>query len=126
MIKLLIILMTLLVDPAAAPVVELPADRTIDLGLIDRDSIHEGSIVLRNGGNAPLAITNVFADCSCAVPRYPREAIAPGDSAVITVRFDGRDYPPGAFLKMLKVRSNATNRLVKIFVKGTIRRPANK
>ena len=104
----------------------LPADRTIDLGLIDGDSLQTGHITIRNIGEGPLVITRVFADCSCAVPSYPHDPIAPGDSARLSVRYDGRGMRHGPFLKILKLRSNADTPLLHIFVKGTIRRPQKK
>lgn len=128
-LKILIPLVALLSTPHTPTEearVELPTSRTIDLGLIDSDSIHSGSITLRNTGSAPLALTSVTTDCSCTAAGYPKTPIAPGDSAVITVKFDGRDYPPGEFVKMVRIRSNATNKLVKVFVRGRIKRPTKK
>lgn len=114
--------------PTQAPEahLEVPQHRTIDLGLIHPDSVSQGSIVLRNSGSAQLQIRNVTADCSCTVPSYPRQPIAPGDSATLTVKFDPRSYPPGAFIKIIRIRSNADNKLVKVFVKGKIKRPTKK
>ncbi len=128
-LKIALALMALLADPAepaGEARVELPPARTIDLGLIDTDSIHSGSIMLRNAGTAPLSLTSVTTDCSCTAAGYPKAPIAPGDSVAITVKFDGRDYPPGDFVKMVRIRSNATNKLVKVFVRGRIKRPTKK
>lgn len=126
LLSLLLSLTTLIAGQEGNAVVELPPDRTINLGLIDTDSVHTGAITLRNSGTAPLSLINVTTDCSCAVAGFPKQAIAPGDSASITVKFDGRDYPPGEFVKMVRIRSNATNRLVKVFVRGKIQRPKKK
>lgn len=103
--------------------IEFPENRTIDLGLIDGDTISSGAITFRNTGDEPLVITQVFADCNCTVPDYPRDPVEPGDSARITVRYDGRGFRHGPFLKVIKVRSNSDKPLVNLFVKGTIRRP---
>ncbi len=103
-------------------VLSLPDDRTIDLGLVERDSIAEGSIMLRNAGYDPLVIYNVHSDCSCTVPMFPKDPVAPGDSAAIRVRYDSRGLPHGSFLKTVKLRTNAAKRPVTIFVKGRIKR----
>ena len=113
-------------DSTPQAVIEFPSDRTIDLGLFNGDSIQSGSIIFRNTGDAPLTITGVGSDCNCTSPSYTRTPIEPGDSGVINITYDGRDYPHGPFLKIIKVRSNASNSRVNLFVKGTIRRPERK
>ena len=41
-----------------------------------------------NTNPEPVAIVAARASCGCTTPQYPREAIAPGDTAVITVSYD--------------------------------------
>lgn len=103
--------------------IEFPDHRTIDLGLIDADTVSSGSITFRNTGSEPLAIIRVMADCNCTVPVYPHDPVEPGDSATITVKYDSRGARHGPFLKIIKVRSDSDKPLVNLFVKGTIRRP---
>lgn len=78
--------------------------------------------MLRNAGDEPLVIYNVHADCSCTVPMFPKDLVAPGDSAAIRVRYDSRGIPHGPFLKTVKLRTNAAKRPVTIFIKGRIKR----
>lgn len=41
-----------------------------------------------NKGSADLVISQVNSSCGCTVPRFPKEAIAPGESGSIKVTFD--------------------------------------
>ncbi|MCM1067804.1 MAG: DUF1573 domain-containing protein [Muribaculaceae bacterium] len=71
-----------------------------------------------NTGSEPVSIIAARASCGCTSPQYPREAIAPGDTARITVTYDpaGR---PGRFSKYVSVNlSDDTN--TKLYVKGTV------
>ncbi|MDE6098383.1 MAG: DUF1573 domain-containing protein [Muribaculaceae bacterium] len=69
-----------------------------------RESDGKASCVFRfvNHGNEPVAITGARANCGCTSPQYPIEAIAPGDTAAVTVAYDpaGR---PGRFTKYVQV-----------------------
>jgi hypothetical protein len=58
-----------------------------------------------NTGTAPLILSNVSASCGCTTPKWPREAIAPGKSAVITAEYNSQGRP-GTFTKSIFVKSN--------------------
>jgi len=59
-----------------------------------------------NTGNAPLVITYLHASCSCARATYPRQPIAPGDSAGIDVVFNPKNLPEGSFKRAIVLRAN--------------------
>lgn len=64
-----------------------------------------------NTGSAPLVIINVTnGGCGCTTPEYPKQPVAPGKSAAITITFDptGRR---GEFNREVKVKTNAGKRL---------------
>lgn len=59
----------------------------------DFGKMHEGEVAsydfkFTNNGKAPLLISNAAGTCGCTVPEYPREPIAPGQSAIIGVKFN--------------------------------------
>ena len=58
-----------------------------------------------NTGDEPLVITGARANCGCTTPTYTREAIAPGDTATITVRYDAGGRP-GRFSKKIYIDTN--------------------
>lgn len=55
-----------------------------------------------NTGDEDVSIVSARATCGCTVPSYPRRAIAPGDTATVTVTYDptGR---PGRFEKKVYI-----------------------
>lgn len=97
-------------------------NRTIDLGYFYADSIQTGTITILNTGNEELVINSIFNDCHCVRATFPRQPIAPGDSARISVSFNGHGRMPGGIMKIMKIRSNAINNYERITVKGEIRR----
>ena len=55
--------------------------------------MHEGEAATHefkftNNGKAPLLIANAAGTCGCTAPDYPHEPVAPGQSAVISVKFN--------------------------------------
>lgn len=96
--------------------------KTVDLGVFKADEEQECVFVFRNDGDEPLALSQVFTDCGCTVPSYSRDPVLPGEQGTINIRFNGKGRRPGAFKKIVKVRSNAVNSLVRIYVIGRIKR----
>lgn len=58
-----------------------------------------------NTGTDPLVLSNVQASCGCTSPKWPREPIAPGASAVVTAEYNSSGRP-GNFTKNIFVYSN--------------------
>lgn len=103
----------------------------IDLGSFESTEVREGGVTIRNDGDAPLVIVRVSTDCGCTVPRYPHDEILPGDTATVSVRFDGKGRTPGNFRKVVRISSQsldstATTQRSLLFVKGKILRPLRK
>ena len=84
------------------------ADQTVDTTNVaklvfenkrhDFGTVNEGDIVrheykFTNEGKVPLIITNAKATCGCTVPKWPTDAIPPGGSGSIEVRFDTKNKP---------------------------------
>ena len=73
-----------------------------------------------NSGSAPLALSQVITTCGCTVPEYSKEQIAPGDSGIIKITYNGLKGYPGYFTKVITVRSNAKHKLVRLVIEGTM------
>jgi hypothetical protein len=58
-----------------------------------------------NTGTEPLILSNVSASCGCTTPKWPREALEPGKSAIITAEYNSQGRP-GTFTKSIFVKSN--------------------
>jgi hypothetical protein len=60
----------------------------------------------KNTGNQPLVIKNARGTCGCTVPKWPKEAIQPGKSGIIEVKYDTNRA--GAYTKDVYVETNET------------------
>lgn len=98
------------------------AYETIDYGTIENNSDGNREFKFTNTGKTPLVISNATGSCGCTVPTWPKEAIAPGESAAIKVHYDTKRT--GAFNKSITLVSNAVNVPTKILhIKGNVNAP---
>lgn len=93
---------------------------TVDLGKFYEKKVQNCEFKFTNTGNKPLVITQAFGSCGCTVPTPPKDPIAPGESAVIKVTYNGKGKFPGYFKKAITVKSNATNNIARIYIQGTM------
>ena len=107
-------------EKAAAGHLELDSC-SFDFGTISADSVAEGAMHFRNEGNAPLQILSIFSECGCTTSSYTANPVEPGGEGEIRIRFNGKNRSPGPFRKALRIRSNADNPRVVLFVKGLIK-----
>lgn len=90
-----------------------------DYGTLKYGANGQCTFDFKNTGNAPLIISNAKGSCGCTVPSWPKEPIAPGKTATITVRYDTKR--PGAINKSVTITSNATNSPTKVIrIKGNV------
>ncbi len=89
-----------------------------DFGVIDEAN---GRVTCRlrltNTGDEPLLITRVQPTCGCTAGDYPREAIAPGDTAAVTLTYNPANRP-GEFNKEVWVYTNATPSRSTVAIRG--------
>lgn len=72
-----------------------------------------------NTGDEPVAIVAARPSCGCTAPKYSRDAIAPGDTAYITVTFDPK-MRPGRFSKYVAVDLSFVDSRQKLVISGTV------
>lgn len=72
-----------------------------------------------NTGDQPIIITNVQASCGCTTPEWPKNPVAPGTKAAITVSFDPKGRP-STFTKQITVTSNSVNNPVVLTITGDV------
>lgn len=100
---------------------------TLDLGTFYNTEVRSGEVAVVNDGDSTLVIMQTFTDCSCTKTRASAKNIAPGDTAVIKVIFDGHGRRHGGFTKIVRLRTNdAVKPVHHIIVKGQIARPWRK
>ncbi|MGB7785463.1 MAG: DUF1573 domain-containing protein [Salinimicrobium sp.] len=77
-------------DAQAVYYPEMKFDETeFDFGTIEQGTPQEHTFTFTNTGKAPLVITNASSSCGCTVPSYTKEAIAPGETGELLVKFNG-------------------------------------
>jgi len=77
-----------------------------------------------NTGAQPLKIINVRATCGCTVPQWDRNAIAPGDTTYIAVKYDSRRS--GEFAKEIIVYPNTKQKQLSVIISGVVRNNPHK
>ncbi len=87
-------------------------------------SVKEGEIVKHtfsfvNGGTVPLVITNAKSTCGCTIPKWPREAIAPGEESKIEVKFDTKNKE-GNQSKPITITANTYPQKTILKMAGTV------
>lgn len=95
----------------------------IDFGKFDKNKVQVCEFEFTNTGNKPLVIHQAYGTCGCTVPAAPKDPIKPGEKGKIQVKYNGKQFFKGFFRKMITVRSNATNNLVRIYIQGTMLDP---
>lgn len=73
----------------------------------EEEGPRKGSLSFVNSGDAPTFIRNVRPSCGCTAADYPRDMIAPGDTATIEFTYDPARRP-GPFDKTIRVLSEKT------------------
>ncbi len=105
-------------NTTAGPAIEVNKE-IHDYGMVEYAGNGICEFIITNTGDEPLVITGAKASCGCTVPSYPKEPIAPGESAVITVKYDTKR--PGSINKSIKITSNAVNATEKVvYIKGQV------
>jgi len=98
-------------------------EMSYDFGKVMEGTVVEHDYKFKNVGTEPLVLKKVKASCGCTVPTWPRNAIAPGESAVIHAKFDTkrRGRPGGAPQnKSITVTGNIEGGKVVLKLKGLV------
>lgn len=89
-----------------------------DFGKIPQDVAVKTTFEFTNIGKEPLIISDVKPSCQCTAPEWPKEPIAPGKSAKITVGYNAKAV--GQFSKTVTITSNARTNPKVITIKGEV------
>ena len=79
----------------------------VDMGTYNQydDDSSRCEFVFTNTGKEPLIIEKAKGSCGCTVPEWPKEPIAPGETAVMKVNYDEKRVGP--YTKSITITSNA-------------------
>lgn len=109
---------TSVAQQVGGPSIEFEKD-VHDFGNVKQHGNATTEFVFKNTGTAPLIISNARGSCGCTVPSWPKQPIAPGETAVIKVTYDSKRVGP--INKSVTITSNASNEPTKVIrIKGNI------
>lgn len=107
-----------LVTTAAAQSVIKFDTSSHNFGKFEEDKVQTAVFNYTNTGNEPLVIQQVMTSCGCTVPSYTKTPVKPGEKGQIKISYNGRGKSAGYFKKMITVRTNASNGIVRIHIEG--------
>jgi len=99
------------------PVFQFETD-VMDYGKIIQNADGVRKFKFKNIGKSDLLISSVSSSCGCTVPNYPKEAIKPGGTGEIEIKYNTAIL--GGFNKMITVFSNATEPQKILRLKGIV------
>lgn len=110
-------------DATEAPKTDGGPKMDFEVTEVDYGEIVQGSEPLRvfkftNNGDEPLIISKAKGSCGCTVPKYPQEAILPGETSEIEVRYDTNRIGP--FQKTVTLTTNEANPTHTLKIKGKV------
>jgi len=74
-----------------------------------------------NTGTAPLVIKGAKSTCGCTIPKFPKEAVLPGESGEISVVFNSKGKF-GQQNKPVRITANTVPEITTVYIKGTVER----
>ncbi len=103
-------------------------DKTVvDFGVIsEKTPRHKAVFEFKNLGNSPLIITRVKASCGCTTATFSGEPIMPGKTGTVTVEYNGANRALGAFNKTVYVYTNDPGGVVRLFIRGEMKRESQR
>lgn len=111
-------------DSMIAEPTELGAAIHFEETAFEFDDIIQGETVTHvftftNTGDEILVISNVKGSCGCTVPQWPREPIAPGETASLTVAFNSKGKE-GMQSKRVTITANTDPAITLLGIKGRV------
>ena len=108
-------------ENAKVPKTKVAFDKEIhDFGEIEQGEIVETTFLIKNVGDKNLYIVDAHGSCGCTVPEVTKEAIEPGKSAPISVKFDSNGKS-GEVTKTIMVTCNTEKVVENIKIKASIK-----
>lgn len=96
-----------------------PNVSSVDFGLIrEAEGAKSAEFYVVNTDTVPLAIIRVVPTCGCTAADFTRDEIAPGDSAMIRLKYDP-NRRPGRFNKAVKVYPSH-GEMIRVPIEGVV------
>jgi hypothetical protein len=91
---------------------------TYDFGKIKQGTPVETTLKFTNTGDKPLIISTVEPSCGCTVAKFTNTPVKKGETGFITLTYNAASM--GGFTKETTIRSNATEAIKKVYIKGEV------
>jgi mRNA-degrading endonuclease toxin of MazEF toxin-antitoxin module len=88
---------------------------TVDLGRMAPQTLTAREVVVRNRSASPLTILGIQADCGCTTSEVEDSELAPGESTVLVLSFDSRNYS-GAIRRQVQVNTTLGTKVLPVHV----------
>lgn len=99
-----------------------PAETTVDFGVVKPGTVVEASFRLVNEGASPLVLYARDADRTGAVVTGGENPVPPGETCVLSVRYDTAGQPLGENLLIITLTTNAPERpILHLFLAGALK-----
>ena len=93
-----------------------------DFGVIDEGTIVTHVYTFTNTGDEPLILLDAKGSCGCTVPQWPRQPIAPGETASLTVEFNSKNKS-GMRNQKVTITANTEPPQNFLYLKGEVNNP---
>lgn len=114
-------IITSLQENAKAPKTKVAFDKEVhDFGEIKQGEVVATTFTIKNVGDNDLYIAEAHGSCGCTVPEVTKEAIEPGESAPIHVKFDSNGKS-GEVTKSVMITCNTAKIVETIRIKASIK-----
>jgi len=94
-----------------------------DFGTVQQNDPTQTVFSFTNVSDEPVKLSRVKASCGCTTPSYTKEAIAPGQTGEINVRYNSARI--GAFNKSVTVYYDSAATPVVLRIRGKVEKPAD-
>lgn len=71
-----------------------------------------------NKGDAPLVIKKITKSCSCTTVNYSRKPVMPGQTGVITIKYEPHKVEEGVFNRVIQIYTNASKKARILAIQG--------
>ncbi len=104
----------------AGPITTIEFEEPVhDYGVILDGEVVSRVFTFTNTGEEPLILIEAKGSCGCTVPQWPRDPIAPGETASITVEFNSK-HKRGMQNKKVTITANTDPAQTFIYMKGKV------
>ncbi len=93
---------------------------TFHFGEIEENILLLDSFIVKNIGKEPYIIREIKTTCDCALVKYPKKPILPGQSGTIRIEFDSTGKSGAAYPGIVVYDNSRPNRRSILYLDGFI------